>query len=122
MYACTLGLLLACRVSARLLFAVLAVCARMSRQRPSVTLVVCIWLPEWVACRLIGVLLRQEGVCLRFCSRWCVPTGYGVMDTVARARGGVRNTSGFTVMSPPGAPGGCGEARGVPHLGQAKPQ
>ena len=40
---------------------ILAVCARMSRQRPSVTLVVCIWLPEWVACRLIGVLLRQEG-------------------------------------------------------------
>ena len=75
-YACTLSLLLACRVSARLLLAVLAVCARMSRQRPSVTLGVCIWLPEWVACRLIGVLLRQEGVCLRFCSRWCVPTGY----------------------------------------------
>eukprot|EP00966_Prymnesium_polylepis_P240793 5568519-Prymnesium_polylepis.1 len=36
--------------------------------------------------------------------------------------GGVRNTSGITVMSPPGAPGGSGEARGVPHLGQAKPQ
>ena len=36
--------------------------------------------------------------------------------------GGVRNTSGFTVMSPPREPGGCGEARGVPHLGQAKPQ
>ena len=39
-----------------------------------------------------------------------------VGDTVARVRGGVRNTTGFTVMSPPGAPGGCGEARGVPHL------
>jgi hypothetical protein len=40
----------------------------------------------------------------------------GDTHTVARARGGVRNTLGFTVMSPPGAPGGCGEARGVPHL------
>ena len=45
-----------------------------------------------------------------------------VMHTVARGRGGVRNTSGFTVMSPPGALGGWGEARGVPHLGLAKSQ
>ena len=39
--------------------------------------------------------------------------------TVARARWGVRFTSGITGMSPPGAPGGLGEARGVPHLGRA---
>ena len=44
---------------------------------------------------------------------------FHVLDTVARAREGVRNTSGFTGMSPPGAPGGGGEARGVPHLGPA---
>ena len=44
---------------------------------------------------------------------------FGVMYTVARAREGVRNTSGITRMSPPGAPGGSGEARGVPHLGHA---
>ena len=43
-----------------------------------------------------------------------------VMRTVAREREGVRNTSGFNVMPPRGAPGGCGEARGVPHLGHAK--
>ena len=42
-----------------------------------------------------------------------------VRGTVAREREGVRNTSGFTGMSPPGAPGGGGEARGVPHLGPA---
>ena len=42
-----------------------------------------------------------------------------VWYTVAGAREGVRNTSGFTGMSPPGAPGGGGEARGVPHLGPA---
>ena len=55
------------------------------------------------------VVLRTEE------RRWCAI--YGSPGT-----GGVRNTSGFTVMSPPGEPGGCGEARGVPHLGQAKPQ
>ena len=42
-----------------------------------------------------------------------------VPDTVARGREGVRNTSGITWMSPPGATGGSGEARGVPHLGPA---
>ena len=42
-----------------------------------------------------------------------------VWYTVAGTREGVRNTSGFTGMSPPGAPGGGGEARGVPHLGPA---
>ena len=42
-----------------------------------------------------------------------------VGGTVARAREGVRNTSGITRMSPPGACGGGGEARGVPHLGPA---
>ena len=42
-----------------------------------------------------------------------------VGGTVARGREGVRNTSGITWMSPPGATGGSGEARGVPHLGPA---
>ena len=42
------------------------------------------------------------------------------MRTVARTQEGVRNTSGITVVSPPGATGGGGEARGVPHLGQSK--
>ena len=45
-----------------------------------------------------------------------------VMYMVARARGGVRYTSGFTGMSPSGACGGGSEAQGVPHLGQQKPQ
>ena len=47
---------------------------------------------------------------------------HSAMGTVARAWGGVRNTSGIAEMSPPWAPGGCGETQGVPHLGQAKPQ
>ena len=33
-----------------------------------------------------------------------------VMGTVARTREGVRNTSGIAVMTPPGAPGGLGDA------------
>ena len=45
--------------------------------------------------------------------------GRHVLYTVDWARGGVRNTSGITWMSPPGATGGRGEARGVPHLGPA---
>ena len=47
------------------------------------------------------------------------PCMANVMDTVAREQGGVRFTSGITRMSPPGAAGGGGEARGVPHLRHA---
>jgi hypothetical protein len=60
--------------------------------------------------------LRSEGRTPVVRSGTHIGRSHYVGDTVARARGGVRNTSGFTVMSPPGAPGGCGEARGVPHL------
>ena len=60
--------------------------------------------------------LRSEGRMPVVRSGTHIGRSHYVGDTVARARGGVRNTSGFTVMSPPGAPGGCGEARGVPHL------
>ena len=49
------------------------------------------------------------------------PQSGSVMGTVARGREGVRNTSGFTGISPPGAPGGGGEARRVPHLEPAPP-
>ena len=44
-------------------------------------------------------------------------SAYNVIDTVARTRGEVGNTWGFTVIDAPGAPGGRGEARGAPHLG-----
>ena len=59
-----------------------------------------------------GGASKKEIPCLPLCD---------VRRTVARAQGGVRSTSGFTSMSPPGAPGDRGEARGVvlsnQHLG-----
>ena len=70
---------------------------------------------NWEACEKYGVsgVLCALGHLGQSANRdiWCAVYG--------SPREGVRNTSGFTGMSPPGAPGGGGEARGVPHLGPA---